>query len=124
MQVDIKVTGGVVRGGTEADLVVFRGIPYAAPPAPFGAPQPVLAWDGVREATRFGPAPPQSSVFGMDALSEDGEDWLTVNVWSPDLRGGLPVMMWIQGGAYTFGMSGLPELSTTAVTSHTAAWSW
>jgi para-nitrobenzyl esterase len=45
----------------------------------------------------------------MDALSEEGDDWLTVNVWSPDLSGGLPVMVWIQGGAYTFGTSGLPE---------------
>ena len=45
----------------------------------------------------------------MDALVEQGDDWLTVNVWSPDLGGGLPVMVWIQGGAYTFGMSGLPE---------------
>ncbi|MEP7161711.1 MAG: carboxylesterase family protein, partial [Dermatophilaceae bacterium] len=105
----VKVSGGVVRGGTEADLVVFRGIPYAAPPARFGAPQPVRPWDGVREATRFGPPPPQPGAFGMNGLGEAGDDWLTVNVWSPDLGGGLPVMVWIQGGAYTFGMSGLPE---------------
>ncbi len=45
----------------------------------------------------------------MDALGEDGDEWLTVNVWSPDLGGGLPVMVWIQGGAYLFGTSGLPE---------------
>ncbi len=45
----------------------------------------------------------------MDTLAVDGDDWLTVNVWSPDPSGGLPVMVWIQGGAYTFGMSGLPE---------------
>jgi para-nitrobenzyl esterase len=30
-------------------------------------------------------------------------------VWSSDLGGRLPVMVWIQGGAYMFGMSGLPE---------------
>ncbi len=109
MYIDIKVAGGVVRGGTEADLVVFRGIPFAAPPARFGAPQPVQAWDGVREATSFGPPPPQSGFFGTDALAQEGDDWLTVNVWSPDVGAGLPVMVWIQGGAYAFGMSGLPE---------------
>jgi para-nitrobenzyl esterase len=49
----------------------------------------------------------------MDALVEDGDDWLTVNVWSPDLGGGLPVMVWVQGGAYRFGMSGLPEYDGT-----------
>ena len=80
---DIEVTGGVVRGGIEGNLAVFRGIPYAALPVRFGAPQPVAAWDGVREAQRFGPPPPQSGVFGMDALGEEGDDWLTVNVWSP-----------------------------------------
>ena len=115
MNIDRKVTGGVVRGTTEADLAVFRGIPYAAPPERFGPPQPVPRWDGVREATRFGPPPPQSSAFGMDALTEDGDDWLTVNVWSPDLSGGLPVMVWIQGGAYTFGRSSLPEYDGSAL---------
>lgn len=40
-----------------------------------------------------------------------GEDWLTVNVWSPEPSpdAGLPVMVWIQGGAYAVGMSSLPE---------------
>src|SRR6478735_10020513 len=116
MHVDIAVTGGVVRGRTEHDLAVFRWIPYAAPPEPFGSPQPVVAWDGLRETTTFGPPPPQSTAFGMDQQSaEEGDEWLTVNVWSPDLGGGLPVMVWVQGGAYTFGMSGLPEYDGTTL---------
>ena len=109
MHIDIEVNGGVVRGESEGDLAVFRGIPYAALPVRFGAPQPVAAWGGVREALRFGPPPPQSGAFGADALVDGGDDWLTVNVWSPDLRGRFPVMVWIQGGAYTFGISGLAE---------------
>jgi para-nitrobenzyl esterase len=106
---NVSVTGGIVRGRTEGDLAVFRGVPYAAPPARLAAPQPVQPWDGVREAVSFGPAPPQSALFGMSSLVEEGDDWLTANVWSPDLAGGLPVMVWIQGGGYMFGMSGLPE---------------
>src|SRR5262245_58849441 len=109
MSIDVPVTGGVVRGSAEADLAVFRGIPYAALPVRFGPPQPVPAWAGVREATRFGPPPPQSGAVGMDVPAQEGDDWLTVNVWSPDLDGRLPVMVWIQGGAYMFGRSGLPE---------------
>lgn len=111
MRVDVEVTGGTVRGATEGDLSVFRGIPYAAPPRRFAAPEPVRPWSGVREATRFGPPPPQSGAFGMDVLSggQDDHDWLTVNVWSPGLDGQFPVMVWIQGGAYLFGTSGLPE---------------
>lgn len=109
MRIDIGVTGGIVRGAAEAELAVFRGIPFAAPPARFGAPEPVRAWAGVREATRFGPPPPQSATFGMDAFAEEGDDWLTLNVWSPDVTGSLPVLVWIQGGGYTVGLSGLPE---------------
>jgi para-nitrobenzyl esterase len=49
----------------------------------------------------------------MDALMRDavGEDWLTVNVWScePGPGAGLPVMVWIHGGAYAIGVSSLPE---------------
>ncbi|WP_330473247.1 carboxylesterase/lipase family protein [Terrabacter sp. C0L_2] len=106
---DVEVAGGVVRGRSEGGLAVFRGIPYAAPPVPFSAPRPVRAWDGVREATAFGPPPPQSGSFGMDTLGDAGDEWLTVNVWSPDLGGRFPVMVWVQGGAYAFGTSGLPE---------------
>lgn len=109
MDVDVSFSGGHVRGREEDGQAIFRGIPYAAPPSRFGAPQRLARWEGVREAFQFGSAPPQAGAFGMDALADDGDDWLSVNVWSPDLGGGLPVMVWIQGGAYAFGTSGLPE---------------
>src|SRR6478609_6373925 len=73
MHIDVTVDDGVVRGTMDADLAVFRGIPYAEPGVRFGAPQPVRAWHGVREATRFGPPPPQSGAFGMDAHAEEGD---------------------------------------------------
>ena len=52
----------------------------------------------------------------MDSQSAaDGDDWLTVNVWTPDPQpdAGLPVMVWIQGGGYLVGMSSLPEYDGT-----------
>ena len=97
-------------------MAVFRGIPFAEPPIRalrFAAPRPARGWDGVREAVAFGPPPPQAAAFGMDASAREpaGDDWLTLNVWSPEPRpgAGLPVMVWIHGGAYTIGMSSLPE---------------
>ncbi|WP_412543317.1 carboxylesterase family protein [Longispora sp. K20-0274] len=112
---EVRVAAGTLRGSREADLAVFRGIPFAEPPvgeARFAAPRPVRGWDGVRDAVAYGPPPPQAGAFGMDALAKDaGDDWLTLNVWSPatDPGAGLPVMVWIHGGAYAIGMSSLPE---------------
>ncbi|MFG2873559.1 carboxylesterase/lipase family protein [Streptomyces sp. NPDC048337] len=115
-QPEVRVAAGVLRGCREAGVAVFRGIPFAEPPVGalrFAAPRPARGWDGVREAVSYGPPPPQGGHFGMDELAKDavGDDWLTVNVWSPEPGpgAGLPVMVWIQGGAYTIGMSGLPE---------------
>jgi carboxylesterase type B len=77
VDIDVVVTGGIVRGGTEADLAVFRGIPYAAPAARFGAPVPVpvQAWDGVRGAagSRLSAGSGQlASAVSMSAFSFSG----------------------------------------------------
>ena len=75
-------------------MAVFRGIPFAEPPVGelrFAAPRPVRRWDGVREAVSFGPPPPQAAAFGMDSAgagTPSDDDWLTVNVWSPEPRPG------------------------------------
>jgi para-nitrobenzyl esterase len=110
---EVRTAAGVVRGRREAGLAVFRGIPFAEPPVGalrFAAPQPVRSWDGVRPAAVFGPPPPQSGVLGASQDSA-GDDWLTVNVWTPepDPAAGLPVMVWIPGGGYAVGNSSLPE---------------
>ncbi|MEU5702024.1 carboxylesterase/lipase family protein [Streptomyces aurantiacus] len=116
---EVRTTAGALRGMTDrAGTAVFRGIPFAEPPVGplrFGAPRPARNWDGVRDAGRYGPPPPQSAAFGMDALAaghaDDDGNWLTLNVWTPDPGpgAGLPVMVWLYGGAYVIGMSGLPE---------------
>lgn len=112
----VRLAAGSLRGSRESGVSVFRGIPFAAPPVGalrFAAPRPAPGWSGVRDAVSYGPPPPQGGHFGMDALAEDaaGDDWLTVNVWSPvpDPGARLPVLVWIQGGAYVIGMSSLPE---------------
>ncbi|MHC3469150.1 carboxylesterase/lipase family protein [Streptomyces sp. 7R007] len=112
----VRTAAGAVRGRREEGLTVFRGIPFAEPPvgqARFGAPRPVRAWEGTREAYAFGPPPPQESAFaGRSAVQETplGDDWLTVNVWTPDADPAArrPVMVWIYGGAYKLGHSGSP----------------
>ncbi|MEW2610617.1 carboxylesterase family protein [Streptomyces sp. NPDC047880] len=112
----VRTTAGAVRGRREEGLAVFRGIPFAAPPvgeARFQAPRPAPAWDGIRDAYAFGPPPPQDlGLMGGPGLIDvpQGDDWLTVNVWTPepgpDAR--RPVMVWIYGGAYKLGHAGSP----------------
>lgn len=121
----VRTPSGVVSGTYERGVARFRGIPYAQPPVGaqrFAAPQPVTGWDGVREATSFGPPPPQGGALGMGALARNavGDDWLTVNVWTPDpgRDAGLPVMVWFHGGAYTVGMSSLPEYDGSNLARH------
>lgn len=106
---EVRLAAGAVRGRLEGGLAIFKGIPYAEPPARFAAPEPVAPWKGTREALSYGPPPPQSGLLGTDALAGSEEGWLTANVWTPDLAASLPVMVWIQGGGYLFGTSGLPE---------------
>ncbi|MEO3862688.1 carboxylesterase family protein [Acrocarpospora sp. B8E8] len=107
----VRTTAGTLRGGQENGVAVFRGIPFAEPPVGalrFAAPRPVRGWEGVRPALDFGPPPPQ----GMGAAQDtQGDVWLTVNVWTPepDPGAGRAVMVWIHGGAYMIGTSGLPE---------------
>ncbi|MEU4926354.1 carboxylesterase family protein [Streptomyces yokosukanensis] len=112
----VRTASGAVRGLRERGLSVFRGIPFARPPVGedrFRAPRPPHPWDGVREAYAFGTPPPQETGFlGRTAQlpAPKDDDWLTVNVWTPDPdpAAGRPVMVWIYGGAFKLGHAGQP----------------
>ncbi|WP_153531360.1 carboxylesterase/lipase family protein [Actinomadura macrotermitis] len=108
----VQTAYGKVRGSVTGGVSAYLGIPYAAPP--FGAnrfrpPQPPRPWDGVRDATAYGPTAPKPPYpRPYDRLLPDpaipGEDCLNLNVWTPDPGAtGLPVMVWIHGGAFRNG---------------------
>ncbi|SFS20885.1 para-nitrobenzyl esterase [Granulicella pectinivorans] len=106
----VKVTGGQVAGALTEDGRVekFLGIPYAAPPVGdlrWKAPQPVVAWEGVKPARDFGNHCMQASAFSDMLFRDPGEseDCLTLNVWAPVKANKLPVMVWIYGGGYQGG---------------------
>jgi para-nitrobenzyl esterase len=104
---------GTVSGNVTDGVSRFLGIPYAASPTGplrFKAPQPPVPWDGVHACTEFGATPPKPDyVAPFDTLlpepSIPGDDWLTLNVWTPDPGGSAPVMVWIHGGAFSNGNS-------------------
>ena len=126
----LTIEGGQVQGvPTEtANVVVFRGIPYAAPPIGdlrWKEPQPVVPWKGVKVCDRFGHPGYQAvhypggyaTEWGYGAESPYSEDCLYLNVWTPaagktDAK--LPVALWIHGGGYREGWGSEPEFDAQA----------
>ncbi|MEJ3652295.1 carboxylesterase family protein [Actinomycetes bacterium KLBMP 9759] len=109
---EVATRSGTVRGRNEHGVAVFRGIPYARPPVGelrFAAPEPAAKWDGVRDASAFGPRAPQTPMAETPHDVAGSDDWLTLNVWSPDLGARLPVMVYIHGGAYLHNGSDNPH---------------
>ncbi len=110
---EVAVTGGTVEGMVGEDgLKQYHRIPYAAAPTGDGRwapPAPVEPWDGVRDATAPGPKCVQPSGQGGSFYGEDdfsvSEDCLVLNVWTRAAHEdeGLPVMVWIHGGALVTG---------------------
>jgi len=102
---------GLRAGGTR----VFRGIRYAEPPVGdrrWRDPVPAEPAGGVVDATRFGaiaPQQPNPAVY-LGSGAHQSEDCLFLNVHAPaaDPERRRPVMVWIHGGAYTFGSGSQP----------------
>ena len=117
----VTVDGGRLQGvpSEASGVVVYKGIPYAAPPVGelrWQAPQPVKPWEGVRVCDTFGPIAPQpgnkpgtfyGDEFYWQGTPEESEDCLYLNIWAPAGAVGkgakLPVAFWIHGGAYMNG---------------------
>jgi para-nitrobenzyl esterase len=112
----VQTAGGRVRGAAREGVAAFHGIPYAAAPrgrARFEAPRAHPGWLDVRDATVPGPTAPQgnrrlgtmemSVYFGTGWIP--GEDYLTVNVWTPEpaSTARLPVMVFVHGGGFVAG---------------------
>jgi para-nitrobenzyl esterase len=97
-------------------VLVFKGIPYAAPPVGALRWKPPVAtakWDGVRDATRYGDICMQKMPNPDNGIGQlpASEDCLTLNVFTQDLarNGQRPVMVWIHGGGFVNG-SGSADL--------------
>ena len=112
----VSTAAGILRGVTEGDVSIFKGIPFAAPPVGefrWRPPQPVSPWDGVRDASEYGHNCAQAGwPRGSGTIAEgSSEDCLYLNLWTPvDARPGakLPVMVWIHGGAFVGGSGSGP----------------
>jgi para-nitrobenzyl esterase len=98
----VTTRSGPVRGYTEENVSIFKGVRYGADTSSrrFMPPLPAESWDTVAEAFEYGPAAPQDR--SKETISED---CLFLNIWSPGINDGRkrPVMFYIHGGAYSHG---------------------
>ncbi len=114
---------GIVEGQKEGDIVVYRGVPFAAPPVGdlrWREPQPVEAWEGVRQCTEFGADPMQPDLFGdMNFLGKGkSEDCLYLNIWTPVQAKDAPVLIYFNGGGLMCGSGSEPRYAGDSLAHH------
>ena len=117
----ISVETGALAGQIIGPVAIFKNIPFAAPPIGplrWAPPHPAPAWKGVRDATQYGPACPQTvnpdgRPNGGGYVGPTSEDCLTLNIFAPanarSMTRRIPVMVWIYGGGNSAGANSLPS---------------
>ena len=119
----VAVEGGRILGGATdvAGVTLYKAVPFAAPPVGsnrWKAPQPVVAWSGVREGAawpnrcyQLASANPAGTFYFNEFYwdpsrdPKDSEDCLYLNIWVPSkpASGSLPVMVFYHGGGNRHG---------------------
>lgn len=121
----VETSLGRIRGALANGVYSFKGLHYGAStegPLRFLPPTLAKPWTGVRDALEIGPPAPQDRDFQFGVKARElfsfdpfgpgqmSEDCLVLTVWTPSLRASdkRPVMVWLHGGGYAFGSSGIP----------------
>ncbi|XP_062334833.1 bile salt-activated lipase-like [Osmerus eperlanus] len=107
----VTTEGGRVQGknhnvGLFRSMDVFKGIPFGDQPGLFEKPKPHPGWDGILKANKYASRCLQVNLIQTD--TRGSLDCLYLNIWVPHGRkvsSGLPVMVWIYGGAFLVGGS-------------------
>lgn len=138
---------GKVGGVENQGVYIFRGIPYGADTGGvnrFKPPKPPESWQGVRDATQYGPTAPQIGHAEAGGVQPDdeatkqrmaafaafihglagdepaqSEDCLVLNVWTKNLQAdkSRAVMVWLHGGAFDTGSGSWPLYEGTPLAS-------
>lgn len=114
----VRTAAGILRGTVVSDHRLFAGVPYAAAPVGqrrFAPPEPAGGWQGERDATKAGPRCVQDPSVDPEQGANTAEDCLSLNVWTPPVSDEKrPVMVWIHGGAFVGGSSGIYDAGRLA----------
>lgn len=114
---EASTVNGKVQGFYEDGAAKFYGIPFAEPPIDelrFAPPRNPENWEDVLSCTEMKP-----SALQMESESRDleySEDCLYLDVWAPEdakAEDGLPVFVFIHGGAFVQGSPNMPTYDGT-----------
>src|SRR3984957_13876886 len=115
----IDTTSGKIRGAEQDGILSFKGVPYGAPtggrnrsmppqkPEPWAGVRDALVWTGRAPQAPTGPRRPEhADLSGKPDPAAETEDCLILNLWTPGTPGTggrRPVMVWLHGGAFSYG---------------------
>ncbi|HEX4096007.1 MAG TPA: carboxylesterase family protein [Caulobacteraceae bacterium] len=115
---------GLVQGADQGGVTSWLGIPFAAPPVGdlrWRPPQLPASWQGVRAGDKFGAPCMQGLPPGAPGADRpQSEDCLYLNIWAGDgpRTGKRPVMFYIHGGGFQFGMTAWHETDGSSLARH------
>lgn len=85
---------GLVQGIRDGQTLIWKGVPYGTAQRWKGPKNPP-GWDGIRDATKTGPAAIQQTAKGYTGA----EDCLNLDIYRPDTaETNLPVLFFVHGG--------------------------
>lgn len=106
-----ETSSGLLSGQVSGSVVAYKGIPYAQAPVGalrFKSPRPVSLAGVAREAKAFGTASIQTNTTWIyEVPTDQGEDCLSLNIWTPTTGVNLPVIVWLHGGGFRSGATSM-----------------
>ena len=112
----VQTKYGKIEGLKEDNILIYKGIPFAAPPLGnlrWKDPQAPASWKEVKKCVAFSASPIQSTPVPFSCWSKEfiappaplSEDCLYLNIWTgaSSAKEKRPVFVWIYGGGFGSG---------------------
>ncbi|MDD4274844.1 MAG: carboxylesterase family protein [Desulfobacter postgatei] len=101
----VQTKYGALQGGKNDGIYTYFAVPYAKATQRFVPAEKIKPWNGVRNATTYGPISLQSSASGFPVPSGTMDNnCQNLNIWTPGIDGKKrAVMVWLHGGGFSSG---------------------